>query len=58
MPKVLVIYKSGARIQIKCAKFVVQRRDGRIERVTWNSAKPAPLHIGVDDIAAIYELEP
>ena len=53
---VRVIYKSGAQVDIKCDSFTVTRVDGAIEKVRWVNAKPTPLHVGVEEIAAVYEL--
>ena len=54
--KVKVIYKSGATQIIYCDKFGVTHAPGRITELSWENAKPTPLFIGVDEIAAVYEL--
>jgi len=56
MKTVTVIYKSGAKVRIKCESFKLTYNpaDG-LRSATWVKAKPEPLFIGLDDIAAIYE---
>jgi len=55
--KIKIIYKSGATQVLNCTAFRVTRAaEGGITAVSWENAKPAPLVIGVDEIAAVYEL--
>lgn len=54
--KVRIIYKSGVVQDVKCDDFKVSLGNGGLSRVTWDNAKPRPLYIGVDEIAAVYEL--
>lgn len=56
--RVRVIYKSGADQIIKCDSFKVTMLGGAISKLTWENAKPRPLFIGVDDVAAVYDLHP
>lgn len=56
--KILVIYKSGAQVTLTCeGGFVVEKRGGTLESVTWNGkTTPRPLFFGIDDVEAIYEV--
>lgn len=56
MAKVLVIYKSGAQLTIQCEEFSVKNRGGTLTEVEWKGAVPRPLHFGIDDVAAIFEV--
>ena len=55
--KIRIIYKSGATIDFECFKFEIQRNGSGL-RYTWNSAdeKVFPVQIGVDDIAAVWQV--
>lgn len=55
---VRIIYKSGATIDLECDRFDVERSLGGGFAVEWEGAKPAPLLIGVDEIAAVFWLDP
>ena len=57
MSKVRVIYKSGATIDVRCDNFKVKRTLGAISAIEWENAKPDALHMGVDDIAAVWVLK-
>lgn len=58
MAKVRIIYKSGAVQDIRCKNFTVTTSGlGAISAVKWDTPKPRPLHIGVDQIAAVYVLK-
>jgi hypothetical protein len=57
MSKVRVIYKSGATIDVRCDNFKVKRIGAAISAIEWENAKPDALHIGVDDIAAVWVLK-
>lgn len=55
--KVRVIYKSGVVQDIRCDQFKVTfSAMGGLARITWDNAHPSPLFVGVDHIAAVYEL--
>jgi len=54
--KVVVIYKSGARVQLKTDKFELTKEGGRLVSVDWGNARPRPMLFGIDEIAAIYEV--
>jgi len=54
--KIKVIYKSGAVQVIRCDTFSVKHAPGKITELSWENAKPTPLFIGVDEVAAVYEL--
>lgn len=55
--KVRVIYKSGYAIDLECERFVCEHNSqGKLSKLTWHNARPDPLFIGVDEVAAIYEL--
>jgi hypothetical protein len=53
--KVLVVYKSGAQVKFKCSEFTIDIKAGT-RSVTWKDAKPNPLMIGVDEIAAVWDI--
>lgn len=53
MTTVTIIYKSGAKVHLQVESMGVTRF-GTAE-VTWKDAKPKPLLMGVDEIAAIFE---
>ena len=53
--KITVLYKSGAKVTIKCESFTCFRRGGELTKIEWDSPQPKPLFIGVDNIAAVYE---
>lgn len=55
--RIRIIYKSGAEQVIRCDNFKVTMRGGQISKLTWENAKPRPLFIGVDDVAAVYDLK-
>lgn len=56
MTTVTIIYKSGAKVEIECEVFKARMSElGELMSVTWGSAKPRPLYIGVSEIAAIFE---
>ena len=54
--KVRVVYKSGYVQDFTCKNFKLTHSGGDLHSVTWEDAKPRPMHIGIDDIAAIWEL--
>lgn len=54
--KVRIIYKSGATIDVRCTSFTVRRAGGLIASVEWEDAKPKPMYLGVDDVAAVWQL--
>lgn len=54
--KVLIRYKSGYSVTIRCKSFKSTRRtDGSLE-VQWHDARPKPLLIGVDEIESVFQL--
>lgn len=55
--KVRVIYKSGATIDVRCNGFKVRTKGGRITELEWSDLTPNPLHVGVDDIAAVWQVK-
>ncbi len=55
-PNVRIIYKNGAIIDISAKRFVVTKNGAIITKLTWESAKPRPLAVGIDEIAAVWEL--
>lgn len=57
MKTVTVIYKSGAKVQIKCKSFGVKKNGSSLREVEWESPKPRPMLFGIDEVAAIYEGE-
>lgn len=57
MAKVRVIYKSGAIIDVRCKNFKVVRSFGGISQIEWEGAKPDALHMGVDEVAAVWVLK-
>lgn len=54
--KVTVVYRNGARIDLRCRSFSVSisRLTSEITKVTWEGARPRPLHAGVDQIVAVW----
>lgn len=56
--KLLVYYKSGNSIEVTCDSFKVRREGGNIVEVEWKNIRPYPLHIGVDNIEAVFHLNP
>lgn len=52
---VTVVYRSGAVVRFRCAAIsVTESRSGGITRIEWDDARPRPLRLGVDDVAAVY----
>ena len=49
--RVLIIYKSGAQIEFQCSEFSIKNNVYR-----WADARPNPLLLGVDEIAAVYDM--
>lgn len=43
-------------IDIRAKRFVVTKNGPTIAKLTWESAKPRPLAVGIDEIAAVWEL--
>jgi hypothetical protein len=57
--KVRIIYKSGHVETLKGVKSfkVKYNAKGDLTEVTWEIVgKPRPLHVGINEIAAVYEL--
>lgn len=55
---VRVIYKSGATLDVRCNQFKVNRNAfNELSSVEWKDAKPDALHIGVDEIAAVWQVK-
>ena len=56
--KVIVVYKSGAKIKVRCKSFTVTRDPiaREVREVTWIKAKPKPLLAGIDEIAAVWQV--
>jgi hypothetical protein len=52
---VTIIYKSGAKVTFDCTNFIARKRNGELVEVEWKNPSVRPLHIGVDDIAAIWD---
>lgn len=54
--KVTVLYRSGVKVHIRCKTFKVTRSpfDGHITGIEWSEATPAPIHIGFNEIAAVW----
>jgi hypothetical protein len=52
---VTIVYKSGAKVVVTCKNFTVRKRGGEIVEVQWEKPDPRPLHIGVDEIAAVWD---
>jgi len=58
MTRVRVIYKNGHIEEISCSEFGVKKdSSGILFAVDWADAWPKPLYLGVDNIAAIYEID-
>lgn len=55
MTTVTIIYKSGAKVHLQVESMGVTRFGTGATEVTWKDAKPKPLLMGVDEIAAIFE---
>ena len=56
--RITVIYKSGATIDLTCEDFSVRQAGGTITQLAWDDPEPRPLHIGVDDVAAVWDHGP
>lgn len=54
--KVTIIYKSGAKITLRCKSFSVSssRLDGSITKLEWDDSVPRPLDAGVADVVAVW----
>lgn len=52
---ITIIYKSGAKVTLKCKTFTCSFRNGALLEVTWEDPKPRPMFFGVDSVEAIYE---
>lgn len=49
-----VVYRNGVVLKFWCSELTVRRTMGSISGLEWDRAKPRPLHIGVDEIAAVW----
>lgn len=59
MSTVRIIYKSGAVQDVECENFTVLFSPAKgLTRIEWENARPRPLFLGIDDIAAVYEMDP
>jgi hypothetical protein len=57
-PVIRIIYKSGAIQDFSCKSFTVNKTGmGGFKGLEWEGAIPNPMMIGVDDIAAVYQLK-
>jgi hypothetical protein len=56
--KVLLVYKSGATVEIECDEFSVGHDGPEITSVRATNAVPKPLHYGIEELAAVYHLNP
>lgn len=54
--KVQINYKSGTSMVVECEDFGLKRIGGDLTSVNWDSCKPNPMFIGVDDIESVWEL--
>lgn len=56
--KVRVIYKGGAIMDFETEQFDATRNGGGLSSITWNcnNFRKKPIFIGLDDIAAVYQL--
>jgi len=54
--KIRIIYKSGYVQEVTAKSMTVKRYPGGSKDIEWDSMDPKPLLLGVDEIAAIYEL--
>jgi hypothetical protein len=54
--KVTIVYKSGAKVKLRCKSFSVSRStlDGQVTKLAWDDARPRPLEAGIDEIAAVW----
>lgn len=54
--KVTIIYKSGAKVRLRCKAFSVSRStlDGETTTIKWDDARPRPLLLGLGEIAAVW----
>lgn len=58
MSAVRIIYKSGAQIDINCDSFTTTSNVlGVLTRLEWENARPKPQFLGIDEVAAIWELD-
>jgi len=53
--KIVIFYRSGQKMTLECDSFEVIKRGSEIVEVTWVNPLPRPLHLGVDDIVAVWE---
>ena len=59
MNRIRVIYKSGAIVDCVCEDFAVTKDAlGELRKVEWTDAKPRAMFLGLDDVAAIWDLGP
>lgn len=56
MAKIRIVYKSGYVQDIKCESFKIRKTGSVLTNVEWSKAVPDPMVLGVDEIAAIFEL--
>lgn len=56
---VRVVYTSGATIDVRCVDFRTQQAalGGGLASVTWTDAWPKPLHLGVGEVAAVWQVK-
>lgn len=57
LAKVTIIYRSGAKMTLRCKNFTVKTStvDGRITELSWEKPRPQPLEIGsLDQIVAVW----
>lgn len=55
MPKMTLVFKGGAVVDIDVEKFSVTRGLSGISKISWTDGKDHPLTIEPDEIAAVIE---
>lgn len=55
-PNVRIIYKSGAVMDLRAEQFKVKYNGSQLVTMAWSHAEPRPLHAGIDEVAAVWEL--
>jgi hypothetical protein len=58
MPRLLIIYKSGAQVELDCESWEVSKAGAELRSITVVKGSPKPVLYGADEIAAIYETKP
>lgn len=59
MAKLLIVYKSGYTLKAEAEhlSLKVSASSGELTEIAWENMQPQPIFIGINEIAAIYQLD-